>query len=44
MRNRFEFIDVVAYAQFVAELQRQGLAFHGGDSAGGILYVVITGY
>jgi hypothetical protein len=45
MNNRFEFTDPVAFARFVAELQRQGIAFRGGDDcAGAVLYVVLTGY
>lgn len=43
--NRFEFTDPVQFARFVAELQREGIAFHGGDTcAGAILWVVITGH
>ena len=44
MTNRLEFTDVTIYAQFCAELQRQGIAYHGGDSSGGILWIIITGY
>lgn len=43
--NRFEFTDMAAYVAFIAGLQAQGLAFHGGDTCGGaILWVVITGH
>lgn len=44
MNNRFEFTDIENFTRFCAELQRQGIAFHGGDAQYGIFFVILTGH
>lgn len=41
--NTITFYEVVEFAEFCAELQRQGIAFHG-ESSGGVFKVRLTGY
>lgn len=42
--NRIEFCTVEAFARFTAELQRQGIAYRGGELSSGLFFVSITGY
>lgn len=43
MPNKLQFSNVVAFAQFCAELTRQGIAFNGAEH-GGDYFVTLTGY
>jgi len=42
--RRLDFVTVEAFAQCCAELTRQGTAFTGGETVGGLFFVILTGY
>lgn len=43
MKGRLQFDCVIKFSQVCAELTRQGIAFHGGDTSSGF-FIQITGY